>query len=167
MKHKDLAMIALFVTLTIVGAQISIPIATVPITLQVLMIFLTGYFLRPYHAFLAQAIYLLLGILGLPVFSGFSGGFASILGPTGGYLISFPIAALVVSFSKKDYFSMFIYGILGICIIYFFGVLVLTYHLKDFTKAIMIGLVPFIGIDFVKMFLAIIIAKRVLKVVEV
>ena len=167
MKHKDLAMVALFVTLTVVGAQISIPIGTVPITLQVLMVFLTGYFLRPFYAFLTQAIYLLLGIVGLPVFAGFSGGFASILGPTGGYLISFPIAALVVSLSKKNYFSMIVYGIISLCIIYSFGVLVLTYHVKDFMKAFMIGVIPFIGIDFVKMILAVIISKRVLKVVEV
>ncbi|EKF49361.1 BioY protein [Thermosipho africanus H17ap60334] len=166
MKTKDISLVALFVTLTIVGAQISIPIGTVPITLQVLMVFLTGYFLKPTLALLTQSIYLLLGIVGLPVFANFSGGFASIIGPTGGYLIAFPLAAWIISLSKKDYFSMFLHGILGIAIIYTLGVLVLNYHLHDFKKAFMIGVVPFIGIDFLKMCLAVIISKRVLKVVE-
>jgi biotin transport system substrate-specific component len=166
-KHKDLTMIALFVSLTIVGAQVSIPIATIPLTLQVLMVFLSGYFLKPYQAFLTQVIYLFLGIIGFPVFSGFSGGIAVILGPTGGYLISFPIAALVISLSKRNFLSMFFYGIFGICVIYSFGVLVLSYHLRDFSKAIIIGVLPFIGIDLTKMFLAIIIAKKVLRVVEI
>ncbi|OOC42296.1 biotin transporter BioY [Thermosipho sp. 1074] len=166
MKTKELALVAFFVTLTIVGAQISIPIGTVPITLQVLMIFITGYFLKPFYAFLVQVIYLALGIIGLPVFAGFSGGIVHLFGPTGGYLMAFPVAALIVGFSKKDYFSMLIYGILGLAIIYLFGFSVLAYHLKSFSKAFFVGVLPFIGIDFVKMVLAVVISKRVLKVVE-
>ncbi|ABR31432.1 biotin transporter BioY [Thermosipho melanesiensis] len=167
MKVRDISLIALFVTLTVVGSQISIPIGTVPITLQVLMIFLTGYFLKPFQALLTQIIYLLLGIVGLPVFAGFSGGIVHLFGPTGGYLLAFPIAALIVAFSKKDYFSMFLYGIFGLLVIYLLGFSVLAYHLKSFSKAFMVGVLPFIGIDFVKMILAVIISKRVLRVVEV
>ncbi|SHH22249.1 biotin transporter BioY [Thermosipho atlanticus] len=160
MRSNNITRISLFVALTIVGAQISIPIGSVPITLQVLMVFLTGYLLTPKMAFLAQLVYLLMGIIGLPVFSNFSGGIAHILGPTGGYLLAFPLAAMIVAFSKNSLSSKILFGILGLSTIYLFGVLVLSFYLKSFSKALMVGVIPFIWIDLLKLTTGILVSEK-------
>ncbi|GJQ20202.1 MAG: biotin transporter BioY [Bacteroidia bacterium] len=82
--------------LTAIGAQIEIPVKPVPYTLQTLFVLLAGGLLGARQGFLSMSAYLMLGLVGLPVFA--SGGFgpATLLGPTGGYLLAFPIAALVV-----------------------------------------------------------------------
>ena len=72
------------VSVTAVAAQITIPTPPVPFTLQVLAVILSGLLLGPRHGALAQAVYLLVGAAGVPVFAEFSGGLGLILGPTGG-----------------------------------------------------------------------------------
>jgi len=90
--------ISLFAALTAVGAQVEIPNSPVPFTLQTFFVLLSGAFLGPRNGFIAQGLYLAAGALGLPVFSGASFGLARILGFTGGYLLSFPVAALLVGY---------------------------------------------------------------------
>src|SRR5918912_1625773 len=82
---------------TAVAAQIAIPLpfSPVPFTLQVLAVVLSGLLLRSRYGALAQAIYVLVGAVGVPVFAQFSGGLGVVLGPTGGYLLSYPVAAAV------------------------------------------------------------------------
>ena len=87
--------VALMAAVTAVAAQIAVPIPPVPFTLQVLAVILSGLLLGPRYGALAQAIYVLVGAVGVPVFAEFSGGLGVILGPTGGYLVSYPIAAAV------------------------------------------------------------------------
>ena len=84
-----------------VGSYISIPAGPVPFTLQTLFVLLTGLLLTPAWAAGAVAAYLLLGSVGLPVFAAGSGGFGSLLGPTGGYLWGFLPAAASVSFIRQ------------------------------------------------------------------
>ena len=91
---------ALMAAFTAVAAQISIPLEPIPFTFQVLAVVLTGLLLGPRYGALAMAIYLLLGAVGVPVFSGFTGGLGQILGPTGGYLLSYPIAAAVAGMAS-------------------------------------------------------------------
>ncbi|MBE3590547.1 MAG: biotin transporter BioY [Firmicutes bacterium] len=98
MRVRDLTLTALFAALTAVGAYLSVPnpwAPTVPFTLQVFAIFLAGSLLGARLGFWSQVVYLALGALGLPVFAGGTGGFAHLLGPTGGYLFSFPLLAAV------------------------------------------------------------------------
>jgi biotin transport system substrate-specific component len=85
--------VALMAALTAVAAQIVVPIPPVPFTMQVLAVLLSGFLLGPRYGALAQAVYLLLGAAGLPVFFGFSGGLGHFLTPTGGYLVAYPLAA--------------------------------------------------------------------------
>jgi biotin transport system substrate-specific component len=85
---------------TAVAAQIAIPIPPMPFTLQVLAVILSGLLLGPRYGALAQAVYVLVGAVGVPVFSEFSGGLGAILGPTGGYLVSYPIAAAAAGFAS-------------------------------------------------------------------
>src|ERR687897_3048574 len=92
---------ALMAAVTAVAAQIAVPLpfSPVPFTLQVLAVILSGLLLGPRYGALAQAIYLLIGAVGVPVFAQFKGGLGVLLGPTGGYLLSYPIAAAVAGFA--------------------------------------------------------------------
>jgi len=94
----NLVLTAMFTAIICVLSQIQIPIQTIPFTLGLLAIFLTGALLKPRYAFLAVLVYLLLGAVGVPVFAGFSAGLHILTGPTGGYLMSFPFVALITSF---------------------------------------------------------------------
>lgn len=99
--------ISTFAGLTALGAQVEIPHHPVPFTLQTFFVLLSGAFLGTRNGAIAQILYLGMGTLGLPVFSGASFGLIKILGPTGGYLLSFPIAAAVVGYLvslRRGYF---------------------------------------------------------------
>ncbi|MDH4071140.1 MAG: biotin transporter BioY [Ignavibacteria bacterium] len=87
-----------FAAATAVAAQVEIPHYPVPFTLQTLFVLLAGAFLGPRNGALSMVLYLSVGVLGLPVFSGGGMGLMRILGPTGGYLLAFPIAAAIVGY---------------------------------------------------------------------
>ena len=88
--------VLLFAAATAAGSRLEIPHVPVPFTLQTLAVLLAGAFLGARNGAFSQAAYLLAGVAGLPVFAGGSWGAALLLGPTGGYLLAFPLAALVV-----------------------------------------------------------------------
>jgi biotin transport system substrate-specific component len=94
---ENVARTALFAALVGAFAYVSFPnpFSTAPITLQVLGVFLAGIMLGPVWGGASMVLYLLAGALGAPVFSGGSAGVGALLGPTGGYLWSYPIAAAV------------------------------------------------------------------------
>ena len=85
----QLVLCAVFAALTAVCAQITIPIGAVPISLSLLPPLLCAALLSPRYAVLSMAVYLLMGLCGLPVFSGMSGGPGKLFGVTGGYIIGF------------------------------------------------------------------------------
>jgi biotin transport system substrate-specific component len=87
---------SMFGSLTAIGAYIMIPLPPVPITFQTLFLNLAGALLGGYLGALSQVVYILLGVIGLPVFAGGKAGLGVLLGPTGGYLFGFVLAALVV-----------------------------------------------------------------------
>ena len=91
------ARIAAFVLFTAVGAQLAVrlPWTPVPVTMQTLFVVLAGVVLGPRDGFRAMTAYLCLGAVGAPVFAGFAFGPAAFVGPTGGYLVAFPAAALL------------------------------------------------------------------------
>jgi len=96
---RDICQMSIFVAASAVLAQIvfPLPFSPVPISLGMLGAYASGIFLRPRCAFFAQVCYLLIGSAGLPVFHQFHGGVGVIAGPTGGYLLAYPIMALIVS----------------------------------------------------------------------
>ncbi|MDF2630351.1 MAG: bioY [Symbiobacteriaceae bacterium] len=101
MRNRNLVsmiLAALMAALIAVAAQISLPLpfSPVPLTLQVLVVLLAGGLLGPAWGAGAMGLYLLLGVVGLPVFAKGSHGLATLLGPTGGYLMSYPIAAAAI-----------------------------------------------------------------------
>ncbi|MEJ5256776.1 MAG: biotin transporter BioY [Fervidobacterium sp.] len=158
-----LGFIPLFTALTAVGAQISLPIGSVPITLQMLFVFLTGFLLEPIDAFISMALYLVLGASGIPVFANFSAGLSHLVGPTAGYLWAFPIAALSISYLRKKLSNIFA-GFVGLSVVYSLGWFVLGVYLKNFNKAFLVGVVPFVLIDAIKLRLAIYAAQKIEKV---
>src|SRR3989338_5867789 len=97
-KLKGMVFAALFAALTgaVAWFKIPLPFTPVPITLQTLMVLLSGAMLGSYYGALSMIIYLILGALGLPVFAGGSSGVGALLGPTGGYLFSYPVAAFFI-----------------------------------------------------------------------
>ena len=84
---RQMAMIGVMTAVTCIAAPFSIPIpvSPVPLSLTTFILYLSVYILGTRNAFISYVIYLLLGLVGLPVFSGFSGGFAKLAGPTGGF----------------------------------------------------------------------------------
>ncbi len=99
---SDLARIAVFAALVSAMALTPpIPLGPVPITLQTLGVALTGLCLGPWRGFAAMALYVAVGAAGLPVFSGGAAGLGVLVGPTGGYLLSFPLAAMVGGFAAR------------------------------------------------------------------
>lgn len=99
LKTKNLVYAAVAAALTVVCAQLVVPLpfTPVPFSMAVFAVYLTGALLPMRCGFYAQLTYLLLGAAGLPVFGGFSGGIGVILGPTGGYLLAYPLMALLVA----------------------------------------------------------------------
>lgn len=84
------------------ASQVEIPLEPVPLTLQTLAVVLTGILLGPLPAFAATAIWLAAGATGLPLFAGGEGGIDHFFGPTGGYLLSFPLAAALAGFLARS-----------------------------------------------------------------
>lgn len=94
---KDICFTGIFTALMVVMAQISIPMPLgVPMTMQTFAVSLAGVMLGAKRGFMAAALYVLLGMAGLPVFANFSGGLGIVLGPTGGFIISFPVMAALI-----------------------------------------------------------------------
>jgi biotin transport system substrate-specific component len=153
---KEMIVTALFAALTAVGALIAIPIGTVPITLQVLFTLVAGALLGARLGALSQILYLLIGAIGLPVYAGGAAGFGSLVGPTGGFLLSFPMAAYLVGRlveEEQEIEFNTILGImfLGLILIYILGVAGLSVATQmGIKKAIMVGVIPFVIPDVIK-----------------
>lgn len=164
---KEITLSSLFAALTAIGAQIAVPTPFVPITLETFFVHLAGIVLGKKCGAISQIVLLLLGAVGLPVFSQFRGGLHVILGPTGGYLLSFPIIAyltglLLESKPHVKKLHIFFISVLGLIICYTMGTIQLSIVAKlNFVKAIFAGVIPFIPFDIVKLLLATIIGYHV------
>ena len=93
---KDMILVALFAAMTAIGAFIAIPVGPTPITMQLLFTVMAGVFLGSRLGALSQILYIVMGLIGLPILAGGSGGFQHIFSPSFGYLIGFIAGAYVV-----------------------------------------------------------------------
>ncbi len=161
-----MATAALLAGLLSVSAWVSIPATPVPLTLQLFFVLLAGLLLRPPVAGAAALVYLLLGVAGLPVFSSARGGAAILFGPTGGYLWGFLLAAVTVAFLRKVKGAASPLGrdllaaCAGLVVLYLAGWLQLmaVTGLNPW-GAIVAGVLPFLGLDLGKAFLAVLAAR--------
>lgn len=164
---KEMSTVAIFSALTAILAQISIPLpfSPVPITFQIFAVYISSIILGSKLGTLSQIIYVLLGAIGIPVFANFSGGLHFILGPTGGYILSYPIIAFIIGkiLEKKQSFIITVLGLLfSLIVCYFIGVLQLSIITKiTIQKAILVGALPFIPLDIVKIIIAYLIGVKV------
>lgn len=173
---QDMCKIALSTAIIVVMAQISIPMPLgVPMTMQTFAITFVAIVLGARNSAISSLIYILLGAIGIPVFANFSGGFDKVIGPTGGFIISFPIMALIIGIgtdcymkNKKKSFIPMLVGILGGTIInYIVGVLWFCFAMDSSVKvAFNACVLPFIPTAIIKAILAVIIGLPVRKVVK-
>ncbi|MBR5896354.1 MAG: biotin transporter BioY [Lachnospiraceae bacterium] len=139
---------------------LNIPVSPVPISLAIFAIYIAVYACGLLDGTSAVLIYLLLGLVGVPVFSNFSGGVGKLFGPTGGYLIGYIFVAVIAGFFIDKFPSkpyMHIIGmVLGTGICYVFGTLWLAHQASMTLKAAFLaGVIPFIPADAVKIAVAI------------
>ena len=158
--RRNIALSSVLAALISVTAGITIPIGPVPITLQVFFILLILSLAGPKYGTISVLIYILLGAIGIPVFAGYNGGIAILLGPTGGYLFGFSVAVFVGGIisgkRKKDKQMEIVFLSLGmlvaISVIYLIGFTWLKFSLGiSFKDAFTVGVLPFIPIDILKM----------------
>jgi biotin transport system substrate-specific component len=159
-----------FAVFTAIGAQIEIPHQPVPFTLQTFFVLLAGGLLGKRNGFLSMLTYLGMGALGLPVFSSASSGLVRLLGPTGGYLLSFPVAAYLIGFlvslrpqglrrtKQSIVISLAEYGwgmaamTLGLILIFFFGTVQLnSVYFHNWSSSFGAGFLIFSWWDLVKL----------------
>ncbi|MCE5335659.1 MAG: biotin transporter BioY [Desulfobacteraceae bacterium] len=164
---------SLLAALIAVGAYIAIPIpiVPVPIVLQNLFVLLAGLLLGSRWALATMGIYLLAGSMGLPVFSGGRGGLAHFLGPTGGYLIGFTVEAWLVGFISERFKGRLPGDItavvIGTLMVYAFGVPWLkVVSGMEWSRAVLLGMAPFLIGDIIKAAAAILIVKALRPVVS-
>lgn len=154
---RTMVLIALVTAITCIFAPLSLPIplSPVPITLTNLILFISIYILGCRGALISFILYLLLGFVGLPVFSGFSGGLGKLAGPTGGYLIGFIFMVLIAGIFIDKYPAKrpihIISMIFAMFVTYMFGTLWLAHQMElTFTAALSIGVIPYIAGDVIK-----------------
>lgn len=164
-KTSFLTTTAIMTAVMCILGPLSIPIGPVPITLTNLAIYLAMYILGTKRGSAAVCLYLLIGLAGLPVFSGFTGGPGKLLGPTGGYLIGFLPMAILIGLFLKHYMDNRILSIIimeaATWIPYLFGSAWLSYQSGiSFAAAMSAGVLPFIIIDLIKIVIAAIIGPQ-------
>lgn len=164
-----IAVIALMAAVLCILSPVSIPIfiSPVPVSLGVLAVYLTAYVLTPIDALISVIIFILLGALGLPVFSGYSGGLGKLLGPTGGYIIGFIftvyISSLLIHLKKGILYDV-IGMVLGLALCYLPGTLWFSYQQgKGFIASLALCVVPFLIGDIIKIFVAYILGSQISK----
>ena len=170
-KIKELTMASMMLALMIIASKISIPIGPIPLTLQTFAVFIISLVIGK-KASIIFIIYLILGLIGLPVFTS-GGGIEYIFMPSFGFIIGFIPASFVIGFASRSnkFYLKYILSILGLFIINVFGVaymyIIFKYHNanpKDLMTLVNIGVAPFIFKDMIIAILSCIIYSR-LKIV--
>jgi len=166
-KTVDLAYIALAVALTAVCAWIQVPM-TIPFTLQTFAVVTVAGLLGPWRGVIAMVVYMLLGMAGVPVFSGFRSGAGVLFSATGGYIIGFVFTALVTGLFIQKFgrsiLSLVLSMVAGLAFCYLFGTLWFCYVYAagtGFGAALMLCVVPYLLPEAVKIALAVLVVRRV------
>jgi biotin transport system substrate-specific component len=149
------------------AAQVAVPVpgTPVPITLQPMLVVLAGLWLGPVAGAASMALYLVAGALGLPVFTPFGApGAARLLGPTGGYLLAYPVAAYVTGWLARrgapSPRRALVAALAGMAALYAGGVAQLVLISGSLARAAVLGLLPFAALDVVKAGVAALLAPR-------
>ena len=169
---KEMVLTALFTALTVAGAKLNLMLPNIPVTLQTAIVMLAGCIGGKKVAFLSQVLYIVAGLIGIPVFAMPDAGPAYVLKPSFGYIIGFTAAAyiigLIIEKSRKSIISFIAANMAGIAVIYFFGVIYIYLLMNlymgkhiNMLKAISIGLAPFIIKDIIIAFVLSFICRKI------
>lgn len=166
-RKSELFWLISFAVLTTFAAQVAVPTQPVPFTLQTMLVLLSGAFLGSKNGAYSQLVYLTAGLIGLPVFAGLTFGVARLFGPTGGYLLSFPFAALFVGFileKNQSSLAIFFAFLIGELLILLAGASYLAIFMNgNFSDALFSGAIIFSVWDIIKVTAAFSIYKAVSK----
>ena len=168
MNTKHLALIGVMSAVLCILGPLALPIGPVPISLGSFAVYLTVYILGMKKGTISICIYILLGLVGIPVFSSFSGGVGKVMGPTGGYIVGYILLALIFGFFidkwKTNYGFIALGMVLGTIALYLLGTLWLAYQAEmSFQAALAAGVLPFIAGDIIKMIVAGLVGEQVRK----
>ena len=172
-KTLEMTRLALLIAMNCVSAYLIIPLpfSMSPLALQTLVVNLVAFLLTPKQAFITMFAYILIGFIGVPVFTGGTAGPAKLFGPTGGYIWGFLIAVVLIAYLKGKVYNFRRFAVVGICIgipvIYLFGAIWLKFLTDMNWEAVFLtGVLPFIPLDIVKCLVAVIIARPIYKLFE-
>lgn len=172
MSIKDLCLISLFVALITVCSWVSIPLA-VPVTMQVFAVFLSCAYLGLSKGVLCVSAYILLGAVGVPVFSNFRGGISHLFTVSGGFIIGFLFSAVIIGFmlkKKENSFKFMLFSMtIALFICYVVGsawILILTTDNlnTNLVLNLLVGLIPLLLMDLIKVFMAAFLAVKLKKI---
>lgn len=157
---------ALMAALMCVLCPVSVPIGPIPISLSILVILLTVYVLGTWRALVSYTVYLLLGAVGMPVFSGFQGGLAKLAGPTGGYLAGFwlmiLVAGIIMEKGKRNLLVTILGMLVGVAIDYAVGTAWFVFQTEStVVHALDVCVYPFIPFDVAKIVIAVLLGSVV------
>ena len=157
---------ALMAALMCVLCPISVPIGPIPISLSILVIIVTTMVLGTWRSLLSYTVYLLLGAVGMPVFSGFQGGLAKLAGPTGGYLVGFflliAIGGVVMELTKGNLLLTMLAMAVGVAADYVLGTAWFMLQTEStLAHALEVCVYPFIPFDLAKIVLGVLFGKLV------
>ncbi|MCR5452612.1 MAG: biotin transporter BioY [Lachnospiraceae bacterium] len=166
--------VALMAAVCCIMGPLSIPIGPIPVSLTMVAVFLSEYALGTKWGTLSYVIYLLIGLVGAPVFSGFTGGVGKLFGPTGGYLFGMIFMGLITGLfitvseklSSKILKILVQTGgmILGAAVNYLLGTIYfISLTHVSFTEGLMTCVVPFVAIDMIKILLVLLVGNTVRK----
>lgn len=168
----DLVYIAMFAAIITICAQIQIP-TTVPFTLQTFGVFAAGGLLGWKRGTLSVIVYVLLGLAGVPVFAGFTGGIGILAGPTGGYIIGFIFTALIVGIMSdklgRKIWVLAVSMVLGLLVCYAFGTawfMVTVEGGMGLYSALGLCVFPYLPFDAAKIAVAVVLVNRLNKIVK-
>lgn len=170
-KTLEMTRLALLIAMNCISAYLIIPLpfSQSPIALQTLIVNLVAFLLTPKQAFITMFAYILIGLIGIPVFTGGTAGPAKIFGPTGGYIWGFLIAAVLIAWLKGKTYNFKRFALVGIIIgipvIYLCGAIQLKLLTgMNWQAVILTGVLPFIPLDIVKCLVAVVIARPLYKI---
>ncbi|MDY3899015.1 MAG: biotin transporter BioY [Bacilli bacterium] len=167
-KIKDIAIISVAAAMICVLSPISIPIGDVPISLATFIIYLIVAILGPKKGTISVLVYILVGIIGVPVFSNYRAGISVIVGVTGGYIVGYiPLALLTGIFTYKFKNKIWMYPIgmiLGTIVCYFIGTVWYMFNTNNnLISSLLVCVVPFLLFDLIKIVLSSVLAYLINK----
>jgi len=165
MTLKGMILAAVFAALTGILTQVQIPLDPVPINLALFAVYLAGALLGPKYGLISMLVYVLLGAVGVPVFSGFSGGLHKLVGPTGGYIAGYILCAFFTGLLSRRWGFRFTTlsaaMLVGLAVCYGLGTawfMIVTG--RDLFTSLTLCVIPFLPGDAVKIALAALLAGR-------